>query len=52
MEELRRERERAEGAEKERASEPLPVRANRIGQVAIAVGRMRDGVGRMRDGAG
>jgi len=49
MEELRRERERAEGAEKERASEPLPVRANRI--VAIAVGRMRDGVGRMRDGA-
>jgi hypothetical protein len=52
MEELRREREGAEGAEKERASEPLPVRANRIGQVAIAVGRMRDGVGRMRDGAG
>jgi len=52
MEELRRERERAEGAEKERASEPLPVRANKIGQVAIAVGWMRDAIGRMRDGAG
>jgi hypothetical protein len=53
MEELRRERgEGAEDAEKERASEPLPVRANRIGQVAIAVGRMRDGVGRVREGAG
>ena len=44
MEELRREREGAEGAEKAMA-EPVPVRVNRIGQVAIAVGRLRNGAG-------
>ena len=43
--ELRREREGAEGAEKARASEAVPLRANRIGQVAIAVGRLRNGAG-------
>jgi hypothetical protein len=45
IEELRREREGAEGAEKAMASEPVPVRVNRIGQVAIAVGRLRNGAG-------
>ena len=40
MEELRREREGAEGGEKAMASEPVPVRADRIGQVAIAAGRL------------
>ena len=38
MEELRREREQAE-AEKLMPSEQIPVRANRIGRVAIAVSR-------------
>jgi hypothetical protein len=42
MEELRREREQVEGAEKAMASDPVPVRANRIGQVAIAAGRLRN----------
>ena len=45
MEELRRERQQAERAEKARASEPIPVRANRIGQVAIAVGRLGNRTG-------
>jgi hypothetical protein len=35
MEELRREREQVEGAEKAMASDPVPVRVNRIGQVAM-----------------
>jgi hypothetical protein len=38
MEELRREREQAEGAEKAMASQPVPVRANRIDQVATPAG--------------
>jgi hypothetical protein len=41
MEELRREREGAEGVENPNASEQIPVRANRIGRVAIAVSRSR-----------
>jgi hypothetical protein len=46
IEELRREREGAEErAEKTRASEPMPVRVNRIGQVAIAIGRLRNTAG-------
>jgi hypothetical protein len=45
MEELRREREGAEGGEKAMASEPVPVRANRIRQVAIAAGRLRNSAG-------
>ena len=45
MEELRLERERAEGAEKPIATEQIPVRVNRIGQVAIAVGRSRSAAG-------
>jgi hypothetical protein len=44
MEELRREREGEEGAEKA-AAEPVRARTNRIGQVAIAVGRLRNSAG-------
>jgi hypothetical protein len=39
MEELRHEREAAEGAEKPKATEQIPVRANRIARLAIAVSR-------------
>ena len=45
MEESRRERERPEGAEMVTAPEPVPARASRIGQVAIAVGRSRNAAG-------
>jgi hypothetical protein len=45
MEELRREREGSEDAEKAVASEPVPARASRIGQVASAVGRLRNAAG-------
>jgi hypothetical protein len=45
MEELRREREQTERAEKAMGSEPVPVRVNRISQVAIAVGRLRNSAG-------
>jgi len=44
MEELRREREQAE-AEKPMTSEQIPVRANRIGRVTIAVSRSRSVAG-------
>ena len=43
--ELRREREGAEGAEKARASEVVPLRANRIGQVAMALRQLRNRAG-------
>ena len=45
MEELRREREGTEDAEKAMASEPVPARASRIGQVAIAVRRLGNRTG-------
>ena len=43
MEELRREREGAERAEKAKASEQIPVQVNRMGQVSIAIGEKRNG---------
>jgi hypothetical protein len=45
MEELRRERERAEDAEKPRVPTQTSVRVNGIGKVAFAITRLRDGVG-------
>ena len=42
---LRREREGAEGAENARASEAVPLRANRIGQVAMALRQLRNRAG-------
>jgi hypothetical protein len=51
MEELRREREGAEGVENQNASEQIPVRANRIGRVAIAVSRSRSLAGWGRETA-
>ena len=45
MEELRREREQAERAEEAPPSEPIPVRVNRIAQVAIAFVRLRNAAG-------
>ena len=41
MEELRREREGAEHAEKATASDPERARVSRVGQVVIAAGRLR-----------
>jgi hypothetical protein len=45
MEELRRERERAEGDEKATASDPERVRVSRVGQVVIAAWRLRGSAG-------
>jgi hypothetical protein len=45
MEELRRERERAETGEKATASDPERVRVSRVGQVLIAAGRLRGSAG-------
>ena len=45
IEELRRERERAAGAEKATASDPERVRVSRVGQVVIAAGRLRSSAG-------
>jgi hypothetical protein len=45
MEELRREREGAEGAENATASAPERVRVSRVGQVVIAAGRLRGSAG-------
>ena len=45
MEELRREGEQVEAAERSTSSEQIPVRANRIGRVAIAVSRSGSGAG-------
>ena len=45
MEELRRERERAAGAEEATASDPERVRVSRVGQVVIAAGRLRGSAG-------
>ena len=41
MEELRREREGAEGPEKATASDPERTRVSKVGQVVIAAGRLR-----------
>ena len=45
MEELRREREQVERAEEAPPSESVPVRVNRIAQVAIAFVRLRNAAG-------
>jgi hypothetical protein len=45
LEELRRERDRAETGEKATASDPERVRVSRVGQVLIAAGRLRGSAG-------
>ena len=45
LEELRRERERVERAKKALASDPVPVRVIRGGQIAISVRRSSSGAG-------
>jgi hypothetical protein len=43
--ELRREREETQHFQEAIASEPVPVRANSFGQVAIAITRLRNAAG-------